>query len=241
MALKTPRRFEFPRDAFAFANELFWEYHFDRGSGKTLFRRREPAPNYAHRCFVLARTARQFLYHARFDPSQKVLDADGCRRLIRAVVARDPRQPCPEMEQIVVPGYAGLRELSIACEALLKAECGGAWRSYILRSHWRMIFPISRGHQQRTAESLAASIRRGFAPIIHLVKFPSLTINHGMILFDLNETRNGLAFMAYDPNDPSQPAELSFNAQTQTFSLPQNVYWAGGALNVIEIYCGWFL
>ena len=31
------------------------------------FRPREPKPDYAHRCFVLARAARQFLYHARFD------------------------------------------------------------------------------------------------------------------------------------------------------------------------------
>lgn len=57
-----PRRFEFARDSFAFANELVWEYRFDAVTGKTTFSQRVPPPNYAHRCFVLARSARQFLY-----------------------------------------------------------------------------------------------------------------------------------------------------------------------------------
>ncbi len=35
MALKTPRRFEFARDTFAFANELLWEYRL--ASGKMSF------------------------------------------------------------------------------------------------------------------------------------------------------------------------------------------------------------
>ena len=77
--------------------------------------------------------------------------------------------------------------------------------------------------------------------IIHLVKFPSLTINHGMILFDAAETESGLEFSAYDPNDPEKPARLKFERATDKFFLPANSYWAGGELNIIEIYRGWFL
>ncbi len=241
MATIFPRRFEFGRDTFAFANELVWEYQPDGTTGKMNYRPREPKPDYAHRCFVLTRAARQFLFHARFDPGQGTAHEAAYRRLVREVVSRNPRNPCDAGNRIVVPGYASLREFSAAREALLKSECGGAWRSYILRSHWRMVLPISRAHQERTAVGLNAEIQKSISPIVHLVKFPSLTINHGMILFDVTETGKGWEFSAYDPNDPAQPARLDFDRSGKTFSLPPNRYWAGGKLNVIEICRGWWM
>lgn len=235
------RRFEFGRDSFAFRNETYWEYHFDLATGKTSFTKREPKPDYAHRCFVLTRVARQFLYHARFEPDQKAPDDGACRRLIRQVVARNPRQPCRPEKQIVISGYECLHHFSQAREPLLKAECGGAWRSYVLRSHWRMVFPISREHQRRTAASLQSALQRGIPPIIHLVKFPALTINHSMILFDARKTGAGIEFQACDPNNTEKPLTLSFDAATKTFSLPPNHYWAGGPLDIIEIYRSWLM
>jgi len=235
------RRFEFALDTFAFENETFWEYRFDNVTGKTSFSRREPKPAYGHRCFVLTRAARQFLYHARFAPEQKAAGDETCLRLIRRVVARNPREPCPSAEQIIIPGYANLREFSGGRPALLQAACGGAWRSYVLRSHWRMVFPISRAHQGRTAASLADALQRNVPPIIHLVKFPALTINHSMILFDVAETEAGLVFQAYDPNHPQHSVPLAFDRASKQFSLPPNHYWAGGALDIIEIYRNWLM
>src|SRR5580658_6189442 len=114
MSDKTPRRFDFARDTFAFANELLWEYQPDPATGRMIFRPREPKPSYAHRCFVLTRAARQFLYHARFEPEQKPVEDETCLRLIREVVACNPRQSCLPYEKIIIPGYAGLREFSEA-------------------------------------------------------------------------------------------------------------------------------
>jgi len=236
-----PRRFDFERDAFDFANELVWEYLFDRAIGTVAIRRREPKPAYTHRCFVLTRAARLFLYHARFEPGQPAVDASVCRGLIRQVLARSPRQSSPSRTQVVIPGFASLREFSRKHDALLKAECGGAWRSYVLRSHWRMVFPISRVHQARTAADLQTALAREESPIVHLVVFPRLTMNHGMILFDCRATREGVEFLAYDPNIPQSPAQLTYNTKQQTFLLPANPYWAGGSLDVIEIYRSWFL
>lgn len=237
-----PRRFEFERDSFAFANELHWAYEFDRTTGETKFRKRDPAPTYGHRCFVVTRAARQFLYHARFDASlPRVSDAAFYRQRIREVVARSPREKCLPDDEVVFPGFASLREFSRTYEAVLKAECGGAWRSYVLRSHWRMVFPISREHQGRTAASLLQEIQRGASPIVHLVVFPKLTINHGMILFSADERTEEITFHAYDPNQPDKPTHLAFNRATQTFALPANQYWAGGPLNVIEIYRDWWM
>jgi hypothetical protein len=239
MSDKTPRRFNFARDTFAFANELLWEYQTDPATGQMKFSPREPKPDYAHRCFVLTRMARQFLYHARFDAAQSVADDRTYRDLVRRVVGSNPRVPAES--PVVFPGFTGLRDFSAAKEPVLKAECGGAWRSYVLRSHWRMVFPISREHQKQTAADLLSRIQSGFSPIIHLVTFPALTINHGMILFGATETGEAIEFAAYDPNIPAQPSKLIFDRSQSQFTLPANPYWAGGKLNVIEIFRSWIM
>ena len=197
-------RFEFERDTFAFANELIWEYRFDRLSGAMATTRTNPPPEYAHRCFVMVRSVRQFFYHARFEDGRPVEGTDAYRRLIRQVVGRRPWQPSQEPNQVVIPGYHGLRSFSQEQGALLKAECGGAWQSYALRSHWRMVFPISRHNQARLSTRLLESLAQQAIPIVHLVRFPQLTINHGVVLFDHLEDEKEIRFAAYDPNQPDR-------------------------------------
>jgi hypothetical protein len=233
------RTFRFDQDTLAFANELVWEYRFDPSTRTMTPIRNERFSDYTHRCFVVVRSARQFFCHARFEPQQPAAEAATYRRLIREVVSRSPRQPSVEAEKITIPGYANLRLLSQAQEQLLKSECGGAWQSYVLRSHWRMVFPISRRHQERTAEQLALRLRTGIPPILHLVRFPQLTINHGIILFSARATEKFIQFSAYDPNIPDHPTEMTYDRPARTFFYPRNHYWAGGRVDVIEIYRGW--
>ncbi|SPE62921.1 conserved exported hypothetical protein [Verrucomicrobia bacterium] len=229
------RHFDFRQDTFAYPNELVWEYHYD-DQGKWISTRREPPPGYSLHCFVLARSAWQFFENARFDPQQPVGDETSYRRLIRRVMASSPRRILPEERKIVIPGYAGLRAFSAAQEPLLKAECGGAWQSYVQWSHWRMIFPFTRGEQQRVAKRLRSRVQKEGAVVVHLVRFPQLTINHGMLLYDCHETEKGLEFTAYDPNRPDQPAALLFDRENRTFLLAANDYFPGGRVDVYEVY-----
>ena len=231
-------RFQFERDTFAYANELVWEYRLNPEAGTMTTLRNNPPPAYAHRCFVMVRCVRQFLYHARFDAALPVADAQAYRRRIREVVSRSPRRPSPEAERIVIPGYDDLRSFSEAQEELLKAECGGAWQSYFVRSHWRMVFPVLRWHQERTARRLIRRLATQTPAIIHVFRFPRVTINHGLVLYDLADTRSTLRFAAYDPNVPEHPAELSYHRADRTFVLPRNHYWPGGRVEVVEIYRG---
>jgi hypothetical protein len=62
-----------------------------------------------------------------------------------------------------------------------------------------------------------------------------------MILFAIEETGEGCAFHACDPNNPNQPQRLAFNSNTRSFSLPANRYWGGGELDIIEIYRNWLM
>jgi hypothetical protein len=231
------RPFSFDRDTFSYANELVWEYRFDE-RGKWTSHPREPKPDYTHRCFVVARSAEQFFQHARFDPNRPKADADTYRKLIHLVISTSPREELAEARKIVIPGYADLREFSAEQGALLKAECGGAWQSYFQRGHWRMIWPFTRHHQEKTAGELAVQIKGNRPTLVHLVRFPSLKINHAVILFAAVETDSTIEYSVYDPNAPDRPAVLTYDRATRTFRFPVNFYFPGGRVDVYEIYRG---
>jgi hypothetical protein len=232
------RAFQFERDTFAYAHELVWQYRFDSVTGRMTTFNTDPPPTYYHRCFVMARSTRQFFYHARFAPELPAADESVYRKLIREIVSRNPRSACAEADRLVIPGHDGLRGFSRAHEALLKAECGAPWESYFLRSHWRMIFPVVRPHQKRMANQLVKSLgKRGLA-LVHLFRFPRITINHGIVLYAATESAEKIEFEAYDPNIPAHPVRLTFDRTRRRFIFPPAIYWGGGPVSVIEIYRG---
>ena len=98
-----------------------------------------------------------------------------------------------------------------------------------------------RGGPPPEGGDVAYPLEGGSAPIIHLLRFPSLAINHGMVLFDSTRTADGIEFLAYDPNDPERSARLAYERDRRTFSLPANRYWRGGDLNVFGIFRRWYL
>ena len=187
---------------------------------------------------MVVKSARQFLYHARFEPGLPIAEPGLYRRLIRQILSRNPRRASAAPERIVIPGYDGLRALSQAHELLLKAECGAPWQSYLLRSHWRMVFPIGRRHQERIAQQLRRGVSQGSAPTVHIFQFPRITINHGLMLYEMVDSERDIQFEAYDPNLPAHPAKLIYDRARRSFSFPPTCYWPGGELSVIEIFCG---
>jgi hypothetical protein len=230
-----PRPFVFGADTFSYPNELVWEYHIDDATGRTTHHRREPPATYAHRCFVVAKAARQFFQFAEFDPTLPRSDAASYRRQVRQVISKNPRAPRLDWA-ILFPGYTNLFQFSQDYQTLLKDECGSAWKSYFQAGHWRMILPFSSGHQETTAHALAASVRRNRPPVVHVLRFPSLAINHALLLHGVKETEHAIAFDAYDPNTPGRPTTLTFDRKTRRFTLPRNLYFAGGLVKVYEVY-----
>ncbi len=235
---KNPRPFEFQHDTFAFANELVWDYYFDT-DGKWSHKRHEPPSDYTHHCFVVARSVQQFFQHARFDQLLPKTDEATYRELIRRVRGRSLRHDSPETEKIVFPGYADLRSFSAEHPALLKAECGGAWQSYFQRGHWRVVWPFTRSGQAEVAESLEELIAANHSAVIHLVRFPQLTINHAVVVFASRRTDRSIEFSIYDPNKPEKPGTLTFDRASRTFEFPANDYFIGGRVDVYQIYHSW--
>jgi len=230
------RRFQFERDTFAFPHELVWKYHFDPATGAMTTYKAEPPPTYYHRCFVLVRATRLFYDHARFAPELPPADTETYRKLVRQVIARSPRRTCAAAERIVIPGFDCLRALSQTHETVLKAECGAAWESYFLRSHWRMIFRVYGRFQQKMAEKLKRSLARRGVSLVHLFRFPRITINHGVVLYRFIETEQEIEFTAYDPNIPEHPVKLIYEKKRRVFTFAPNIYWGGGVLSVMEIF-----
>jgi len=233
------RTFQFERDSFAFAHELVWKYHFDPVTGAMTTYKTEPPPTYYHRCFVLVRATRLFFDYAKFVPELPKTDAENYQKLVREIIARNPRRMCADSERIIIPGFDGLRSFSAAHEQLLKAECGAAWESYFLRSHWRMIFKVYGRFQAKMAEKLKRSLKKRGVTLVHLFRFPRITINHGIVLFGFTESENQIEFTAYDPNIPAHPVKLIYEKKRRVFTFAPNIYWGGGVLNVMEIFCDW--
>lgn len=230
-----PRAFVFGCDTFSYTNELVWEYEFDDATGKVTHHRREPPPTYAQHCFAMCKAARQCFQFADFDPAFPRSDAATYRQVVRRVLAQNPRGARPE-RRIVIPGFTNLFDFSRDYGWLLREECGGEWVSYVQTGHWRMIFPFSRKHQETTAHRLAASLRGNRPPVVHVLTFPSLTINHALLLFGVRETADEIVFGTYDPNSPEKPATLTFNRRKREFAFPRNHYFTGGPVKVYEVY-----
>lgn len=233
------RPFYFGRDTFSYRNDLVWEYVFDDAAGTTSHRTKEVRPDYTHHCFVVARSARQFFQFARFDPALARVDDATYRKLINKVVGRDPMREITPEQRIVIPGFTNLFQFSVEKRKLLQEESGGAWRSYFQRGHWRIMGPFSRGGQEREARLLMQEIQNHRPPVVHLVKFPQLTINHAILLFDVNETERSIEFMAYDPYEAEHPVKLTFDHATRQFTFGRNPYFIGGRVNVYQIYRAW--
>ena len=239
-ASRQQRAFEFPADVLSFANELRWEYDPGADHGRITTHSRVPPPSYTLHCFVLARTAKQFFDHAQFDPNEPKATHACYRYLIRRVLASGRNELAADSERLTIPGYRNLQEFSRDHEALLKSEIGGAWQSFLQRGNWRMIFPFTGKHQQRTAQQLVYRLEKGRPSLVHLICFPSLTLNHFILIFDCQRTNEGLDLTAYDPNEPERVRILRYQTRQQRFELGRTSYFVGGRVKVYEVYRGLF-
>jgi hypothetical protein len=211
-------------------------YTIDPATGSQSWTKRPEKPAYSLRCFVMTQRARQFHWHARFDPAQPRVSEAEERERVRRITRRSDSRVGRDESRVSIPGYADLREFSRERGRLLQEECGGAWRSYVQRGHWRMVFPFSRAGQQRVAEHLEERLQGGTPCAIHVVRFPSLKINHALLLFDVTRGDESVVYHAYDPNTPSRPIEVRYSLRTKRFEMAATEYFAGGFVNVYEVY-----
>jgi hypothetical protein len=236
--LTPARSFELERDTFAYTNNNYWIYDLDSDPNGTIVKERLEDVDHGQRCTIMSRTARQFFYGARFEEASPKLEPNAYRDLIRGVLATNPRREEPSPTPVVIPGYADLRSLSIDHEALLKEELQGRWIGYFQRGNWRMIFPFSPSQNRATAHELIEDARRGHLPLVHVANYPGIDINHTVLIFGYEESPLQIRFELYDPNDANDSGSLVFDRASATFSYNRTDYFAGGSVQVYEIYDG---
>jgi hypothetical protein len=99
-----------------------------------------------------------------------------------------------------------------------------------------MILPFSRHQQEHVAERLQQQLQHKGPVVVHVLRFPQLSINHAVVIFDAKTASNRVDFVTYDPNEPGNPTTIRFDRAARTFYMPPNAYFSGGRIDVYSIY-----
>jgi hypothetical protein len=231
--------FQFNRDTPAFANSTVFDYregvaHLRHGIEK------ERTPRYTRRCFVMCRTVLQFTKFARFDPRAPRVDDKELIRRIRAVTRHAVwRDPAPPGDRVVIPGYTNLRQLSKEHGRLLQENIGKGWPTYFRLGNSRMFYNHNIRYQVRTHELLNEALARGDLFVAYLSDFPTLHINHAVLVYARKPgaaMSNVDRYNCYDPNHPDGPRELKWLPDKRVFNFEKDEEFVGGYTRVYHVY-----
>jgi hypothetical protein len=234
-----PRRFSIKTDSFAFANDSYW--NFVRGQGRQAECDRAKMRRYTNHCFVMVRAAMQFWKFARFDATSAPLPHDQLAQRIRQVCARSVwLPPLPREKRIVFPGFENLYEVSTSAPGLFQDNIGAAWRIYLRVGNFPVCLPVPGRQKARLNREMLQDLEAGYPTILWLYNFPSLNINHTVLVYQATPEEGNVRYLAYDPNYTDVPKELLFDAAKQTFTLEPTFYFKGGSVTPRAIYRGFF-
>ena len=241
-SLKAAPDFHFDQDTLAFTNMTVFDYHQGKitslGQGTTA--QKEKTPRYTRRCFVMSRTVVQFLKFAHFQPNGQPLDDAELARRVRQVTRHAPyEQTLPAAQRVVIPGYKNLRELSEKRGWVLQKNIGLGWPTYLRIGNYRMFYKHSKTYQAETHQRLNDTLKRGNLFIAYLSDFPTLHINHAVLIYERKPTsRKSKAdrYYCYDPNHPDGPRELVWLPDEQVFNFEKDEEFVGGFTRVFQVY-----
>lgn len=234
------RPFDFERDSLDYSNKLYWRYDFSQPGKVAVAPEPDTPPEGGHRCASMARAVRQFFDAASFDPDSPRLSDAEYRERVHEVLETDPRQEGPRSPRIVIPGYSDLRSFSREREAIIDRELGGSVATYLQRGNWRMIFPFAPRQNRAAVKGWVEDLARVRLPVVRVVNFPTVDVNHTLVLFAAESSAVEVRFFAFDPNDASTPLSFVFRRADASFHYPQTSYTRGGTVQIYEVYDGIF-
>lgn len=233
-----PRPFQYDTDTFSFANETVWNYvngSVQSDSSRPQSQKRD----YTRRCFVVTRAAVQFWKFARFDPKTAPLPHDQLAERIRDVTERSVwLPPLPREKRIVFPGYANLHAVSAADPGIFQTNIGLGWPIYFRAGNMPIVAPVYRETEARLNDEIFHDLHLGCPSIVWLYNFPSLNINHVVVVVAGKKDHGRFRYQVYDPNYDNGPKRLDYDVATRTFSYQPTFYFKGGTVNARAIYRG---
>jgi hypothetical protein len=232
------RPFHFETDTFSFANETVWHYVGGTVQAESPGARKR---EYTRHCFVLTRAAVQFWKFATFASGAKPLAPDELAYRIRQVTGRSVWLPAlPLDRQIVFPGFANLRQISAAYPGIFQQNIGEGWPVYFRAGNMPIVLPVSRDEQATLNDQIYRDLHADKPTIVWLYNFPSLSINHVVVIFAGYRDGNAFHYTVYDPNYATAAKKLTFDVATRTFSYQPTFFFKGGTVTARAIYRGVF-
>jgi hypothetical protein len=119
---------------------------------------------------------------------------------------------------------------------VFRAHLGHWWRVYFRIGNMPLVVNPGRAHQQRLFEAVVRALAHGYPTILWVANFPSLSINHSLLVYDFRTGRDKPIFQVYDPNDTEEPKELAYDIKRRTFSFQHTFYFGGGDVQARAIY-----
>ena len=233
-----PRPFRYDTDSFSFANETVWNYvngSVQSESSRPPTEKRD----YTRRCFVVTRAAVQFWKFARFDPKAAPLSHNQLAARIRDVTDRSVwLPPLTSEKRVLFPGYANLREISAANPSIFQANIGLGWPVYFRAGNMPIVAPVYREIEAQLSDEILHDLQLNYPTIVWLYNFPSLSINHVVVVLGARRDRNQVHYQVYDPNYTDGPKKLDYDMATRTFSYQPTFYYKGGTVDARAIYRG---
>jgi hypothetical protein len=233
-----PRPFRFDTDTFSFANETVWNY-VDGKVQSDSSRAESKKRDYTRRCFVVTRAAVQFWKFARFDPKAPPLARDQLAARIREVTERSVWLPAlADDKRIVFPGFANLRIMSASDPTIFQANIGLGWPVYFRAGNAPIAAPLYRETEAHLNDEIFHDLKLNYPTIVWLYNFPSLSINHVVVVIAGKHDRSRYQYKIYDPNYADDSRTLVYTPATRTFSYAPTFYFKGGAVDARAIYRG---
>jgi hypothetical protein len=234
-----PRPLIYPDDTFAFKNETVWNYAGGTVQPETATQKAARPRQYTQRCFVLSRSIVQFWKFARFDPSQPPLDAKQLAARIRQVTARSVWLPAlAKADRIVIPGYPNLHEASAAMPGVFQANLGLGWPFYFRMGNGVIIVWVSRHMEAALNAEIWHDLQMNTPSILWIYRFPSLKMNHVIVVYSGTHDATGYHYHVYDPNYGDRFSHFDYHSATRTFSFQPVYYFKGGPVTARSIYRG---
>jgi hypothetical protein len=235
-----PHSFSFESDRFAFANETVWNYVAGEVRPQAE-RESSGAKRYTRHCFVMVRAALQFLKFASFEPNEPQLTEDELARRISQVCERWVwLPPLSEDRRIVFPGFRNLYEASAAHAGVFQDYMGAAWPVYLRIGNFPICLPVSPKAKTRLNGQMLQDLAVGYPTLLWLYNFPSLNINHTVLVYKAEQEADCVRYQVYDPNYADAPKELQFHPATEEFTFEPTFYFKGGSVTPRAVYRGFF-
>ena len=108
----------------------------------------------------------------------------------------------PPDDRVVIPGYPNLRDFSRDEEQAVKASLGGRFWTWVHWTNWRVILPVTTGHQDASRSRSWTRLRAGRLVQLLVTNWPKPELNHTVVAYEFRADRGGIEFLVWDPNNP---------------------------------------